>query len=103
MPLLPQDGNDAAAWWQRPAEAWDPNEVALAAGGAAVADARACVEAKLGYTCSAGIAPTKILAKLSSGLHKPRQQTVVCFGAITGERCTGDVGRVFLLGNGEQP
>lgn len=51
-----------------------------------MAAARARVDDKLGYTCSAGIAPTKILAKLASGLHKPRQQTVVAFAAIPGDR-----------------
>lgn len=85
LSALLQDGEDAAAWWQRPAEAWNPNELALAAGAAVVAAARARVEQKLGYTCSAGVAPTKILAKLCSGLHKPRQQTVLCFAAITGQ------------------
>lgn len=82
--VIGADGDDAGAWWQRPAEAWGPNERALAAGAAAVAAARARVDEKLGYTCSAGIAPTKILAKLASGLHKPRQQTVVAFAAIPG-------------------
>ena len=80
-----QDGEGATgAWWQRPAEACGPNEQVLAAGAAVVAAARARVEQRLGYTCSAGIAPTKILAKLASGLHKPRQQTVVAFAAIPG-------------------
>jgi nucleotidyltransferase/DNA polymerase involved in DNA repair len=80
-----QEGDGATgAWWQRPAEACGPNEQVLAAGASAVAAARARVEQRLGYTCSAGIAPTKILAKLASGLHKPRQQTVVAFAAIPG-------------------
>lgn len=73
-----------AEWWQRPVDEWDPNEAALAAGATIVAAARQRVEQQLGYTCSAGVAPTKILAKLCSGLHKPRQQTVVSFAAIPG-------------------
>lgn len=57
----------AAGWWQRPPEAWRPGEQLLAAAAAAVADLRAAVAAELGYTCSAGVAHTKILAKLCSG------------------------------------
>ena len=32
------------------------------------------VEEKLGYTCSAGIARNKMLAKLAAGWKKPNQQ-----------------------------
>ncbi len=32
-----------------------------------------------GFTCSAGIAHNKLLAKLGSAMHKPNQQTVVCW------------------------
>jgi nucleotidyltransferase/DNA polymerase involved in DNA repair len=35
------------------------------------------VTARLGFTCSAGIAANKLLAKLCGGLHKPDQQTVL--------------------------
>ena len=84
-----------AEWWRRPLEEWDPNEAALAAGATVVAAARQRVEQQLGYTCSAGVAPTKILAKLCSGLHKPRQQTVVSFAAIPG--ASGLSEQYFLL------
>ena len=57
----------AAAWWHRPGEAWGEGERLLAAGAAAVADLRAAVAAELGYTCSAGVAHTKLMAKLCSG------------------------------------
>lgn len=57
----------AAAWWQRPPEAWRPGERLLACAAAAVADLRAAVAAELGYTCSAGVAHTKLMAKLCSG------------------------------------
>lgn len=30
-----------------------------------------------GFTCSAGIAANKLLAKVGSALHKPNQQTIV--------------------------
>ena len=32
------------------------------------------VRRKLGYSCSAGVAHNKLLAKLGCGLHKPNQQ-----------------------------
>ena len=58
-----------------------------------VSELRAAVHAELGYTCSAGIAHTKLLAKLASGLHKPAQQTVVPAAAVPGGRWgTGHVG-----------
>lgn len=75
-----QDGEVAdavQAWWRRPVLEWDANDALLAAGALVVARARAAVKATLGYSCSAGIAHSKILAKLGSGLHKPAQQTVV--------------------------
>eukprot|EP00775_Hariotina_reticulata_P004339 gene4339-4592_t len=40
------------------------------------------VQDQLGFTCSAGIAHSKILAKLGSGLHKPAQQTLVPAAAV---------------------
>ena len=30
-----------------------------------------------GYTCSAGIACNKLMAKIASAMHKPNQQTVI--------------------------
>ena len=44
---------------------------------AIVARARSTVKERLGFTCSAGIAANKLLAKLCGGLHKPNQQTVL--------------------------
>ncbi|PRW58740.1 DNA polymerase eta isoform B [Chlorella sorokiniana] len=68
---------DAASWWQRPPHEWQPGERLLACAAAAVAELRQAVREELGYTCSAGIAHTKLMAKLCSGLHKPAQQTVL--------------------------
>lgn len=49
----------------------------LLRGAAVVARARTAVKTRLGFTCSGGVAPNKMMAKLGCGLHKPDQQTVV--------------------------
>ncbi|KAK6532764.1 DNA-directed DNA polymerase eta rad30 [Arthrobotrys megalospora] len=54
---------------------WDDIIVGIAAE--IVADIRGEVRRRLGYTCSAGIARNKMLAKLGSGYKKPNQQTIV--------------------------
>lgn len=46
---------------------------ALALGARVVCRVRGAVESELGYTCSAGVAHNKLLAKLVAGMHKPRQ------------------------------
>lgn len=69
--------SDVYLWWTRPFQQWSSGERLLAAGASIVAELRARVEVELGYTCSAGIAHTRLLSKLCSGLHKPAQQTVL--------------------------
>ncbi|XP_037414142.1 DNA polymerase eta-like isoform X2 [Triticum dicoccoides] len=49
----------------------------LACGAILVAQLRVKVLEETQFTCSAGIAHNKMLAKLVSGMHKPAQQTVV--------------------------
>lgn len=78
------DGDAAAtaaaasvAWLRRGEASWDEHEALLAAGAAVVAAARAAVATQLGYSCSAGVAANKLLAKLASGLKKPNAQTLL--------------------------
>ena len=72
----------AVEWFRRPPEAWEAGELLLAAGSIIVKELRDLVWSKLGYTCSSGIAHTRLLAKLCSGLHKPSQQTIIPANAV---------------------
>ncbi|XP_046965071.1 DNA polymerase eta isoform X3 [Vanessa cardui] len=49
----------------------------LLVGAQIVSEIRAAVFEETGYTCSAGIAHNKILAKLVCGMNKPNKQTVL--------------------------
>lgn len=53
------------------------SEQLLIAAAAVVAEARERVEEKTTFSTSGGIATNKLLAKLASGMHKPRQQTLL--------------------------
>jgi nucleotidyltransferase/DNA polymerase involved in DNA repair len=65
-----------SAWFTRPRELWSTEDKLLVAGALVVNQLRQAVYDELGFTCSAGIANNKILAKLSSGMHKPNKQTL---------------------------
>lgn len=54
---------------------WD--DVCLLLGSAYIRDIRKAVLSRLSYTCSAGIARNRTLAKLASGRFKPACQTIV--------------------------
>ncbi|EPS37518.1 hypothetical protein H072_8789 [Dactylellina haptotyla CBS 200.50] len=60
---------------------WD--DVVMGIAAEIVKDVRRQVKERLGYTCSAGIARNKMLAKLGSGYKKPNQQTVVRNRAVS--------------------
>lgn len=49
----------------------------MVCGATILLEMRAAVTAELGYTCSGGLAPSKLLAKLGSAMHKPNQQTLI--------------------------
>ena len=78
--------SDPGAWAAaRGSGKWDPDaeddyDALLVAGSSVCMRLRAIVKEQLGYEMSAGIAPTKMLAKL--GCHKPNQQTVVLRHAV---------------------
>ncbi|KAB2601721.1 DNA polymerase eta-like [Pyrus ussuriensis x Pyrus communis] len=56
----------------------------LACGALIVAELRLQVLKETEFTCSAGIAHNKMLAKLASGMNKPAQQTIVPFSSVKG-------------------
>lgn len=55
----------------------DEANLKLAYGAVIAEEIRAAVFRETGYTCSAGIAHNKILAKLAAGLNKPNRQTLL--------------------------
>lgn len=55
-------------------EATDWDDVVMHLAAEMIRETRKEVEEKLGYTCSAGIARNKMLAKLAAGWKKPNQQ-----------------------------
>eukprot|EP00955_Chlamydomonas_euryale_P088818 364415-Chlamydomonas_euryale.AAC.10 len=57
----------SARWWRRVRGEWGQHEALLATGAAVVDELRRDVFERLRFTCSAGIAHYKILAKLGSG------------------------------------
>lgn len=54
---------------------WD--DVVMNIGSEIVRDVRKTIKERLKYTCSAGIARNKMMAKLGAGYKKPNQQTIV--------------------------
>nr|XP_027087246.1 LOW QUALITY PROTEIN: DNA polymerase eta [Coffea arabica] len=60
----------------------DRRDKLLACGAVLVAELRLQVLQETRFTCSAGIAHNKMLAKLVSGMNKPAQQTVVPFSSV---------------------
>uniref|UniRef100_A0A2P2IPL1 DNA polymerase eta n=1 Tax=Rhizophora mucronata TaxID=61149 RepID=A0A2P2IPL1_RHIMU len=62
----------------------DHRDKLLACGALIVAGLRMQVLRETEFTCSAGIAHNKMLAKLASAMNKPAQQTVVPFSSVKG-------------------
>ncbi|KAK4399560.1 DNA polymerase eta [Sesamum angolense] len=60
----------------------DHRDKLLACGAIIVAELRHEVLKETEFTCSAGVAHNKMLAKLASGMNKPAQQTVVPLSSV---------------------
>jgi DNA polymerase eta len=58
-------------------ETFDWDDIALHVGSEIAQNLRDQIYKQLRYTCSAGIAHNKVIAKLAAGHNKPNQQTVV--------------------------
>eukprot|EP01122_Echinamoeba_exundans_P008400 TRINITY_DN2789_c0_g1_i12.p1 TRINITY_DN2789_c0_g1~~TRINITY_DN2789_c0_g1_i12.p1 ORF type:complete len:454 (+),score=54.92 TRINITY_DN2789_c0_g1_i12:1131-2492(+) len=54
-----------------------PEEECLRSASFLALQIRDMIQARLGFSCSAGVAPNKLLAKIASGLNKPHNQTVI--------------------------
>lgn len=74
------------------------SDLKLLIGAAIVNNIRAAVKEKTGYECSAGIAHNKILAKLTAGMHKPNQQTILPVRSISELYATLPITKVKGLG-----
>lgn len=70
-----------AAETEEDAPDWD--DVVMQLGAEIVRGVRAAVFEQLGYTCSAGVARNKMLAKLGSAHKKPNSQTIVRNRAVS--------------------
>ncbi|KAL9456642.1 hypothetical protein AB3S75_005795 [Citrus x aurantiifolia] len=84
--LESKDGNDSKATvkeWLCRCDA-DHRDKLLACGVLIVTELRMQVLKETEFTCSAGIAHNKMLAKLASGMNKPAQQTTVPFSSVKG-------------------
>jgi DNA polymerase eta len=91
--LLPRPSTTALEWNQKDClvdldenetEVDDPDwdDIAMLIGSEIVRSVRAAVWDTLSYTCSAGIAKNKMMAKLGSACNKPNKQTIVRNRAI---------------------
>ncbi|VFQ97316.1 unnamed protein product [Cuscuta campestris] len=71
-----KDENESVLKWMCRNDAHYRDKL-LACGALIVAELRLQVLKETEFTCSAGIAHNKMLAKLASGMNKPAQQTIV--------------------------
>ncbi|KAK1410898.1 hypothetical protein QVD17_37440 [Tagetes erecta] len=81
LDLNGKDEKDIVREWLTRRDA-DHRDKLLACGAIIVAELRLQVLRETEFTCSAGIAHNKMLAKLASGMNKPAQQTVVTYASV---------------------
>ncbi len=93
-----QDGEKLSKWWNHEVCEWTLQDMLLVCASSIMNVLRKRVEDRWGYTVSAGISETKILAKLSCGLYKPNHQTIVpssCSNSLLENLC---IDRIIGLG-----
>ncbi|CAO1395878.1 unnamed protein product [Diamesa serratosioi] len=78
--------------------AYSMSKLKLLIGASIVTEIRQAVRDKTGYTCSAGIAHNKILAKFTAGLNKPNKQTILPIDSISGLFMDLPISKVKSLG-----
>lgn len=88
----------ADLWFLRPQHLWSTQDLMLIAGSIVVNDLRKAVLQQLGFTCSAGIATNRMLAKTCSGMHKPNKQTILPVAFIASLMTSLPYSRVQGLG-----
>ena len=88
----------ADLWFLRPQHMWSTQDLMLIAGSIVVNDLRKAVLQQLGFTCSAGIATNRMLAKTCSGMHKPNKQTILPVAFISSLMTSLPYSRVQGLG-----
>lgn len=79
-------------------QASSPSDARLVAGAMIASHIRAAVWDELHYTCSAGIAHNKMLAKLGSGRNKPNKQTILPSAAVPGLMVSLPLTKIRFLG-----
>ncbi|KAH7352836.1 hypothetical protein KP509_19G066100 [Ceratopteris richardii] len=89
-------GTTVEAWFRKSVA--DARDRMLAIGAVIISDLRKAVLMETGFTCSAGIAHNKMLAKLASGMHKPAQQTLVPSSSVTKLLATLPIKKMKQLG-----
>ena len=67
-------------------------------GAMIVHEIRYLIETELGYTASAGLASSKVVAKLCSALNKPNKQTIVPESQILQFMSTVKISKIRMLG-----